>query len=64
VSVILWSYPNSITKRSCLLQGSAGFRWWEAWDPGVVGSPMCGYRIFREGIIDEVTRISMDRYYL
>jgi len=22
---------------------SAGFRWW---GPGLVGSPMCGYRIF------------------
>ena len=26
---------------------SAGFRWWGAWDPGVVGGSMCGYRIFR-----------------
>jgi len=26
---------------------SAGFRWWGAWRQGVVGGPMCGYKIFR-----------------
>ena len=26
---------------------SAGFRWWGARGPGVVGGPMCWYRIFR-----------------
>jgi len=26
---------------------SAGFRWWGAWGPGVVGDPMCGYKMFR-----------------
>jgi len=40
---------------------SAGFRCWGAWCPGVVGGPMCVYRIFRSGMIDEVTSISMDR---
>jgi len=29
--------------------------------PGLVGGPMYGYRIFREGMIDEVTSISTDR---
>jgi len=26
---------------------SAGFRWWGAWGPGVVGGPMCGYKMSR-----------------
>ena len=26
---------------------SAGFRWWGAWGPGVVGGPKCGYKMFR-----------------
>jgi len=28
-------------------QSSAGFRWWGAWGPGVVGGPMCGCKMFR-----------------
>jgi len=39
---------------------SAGFRWWGARGPGMVGGPMCGYRIFRRGMADEVTSISTD----
>jgi len=31
-----------------------------AWGPGVVGGPMCEYRIFKYGMIDEVTNISID----
>jgi len=27
------------------------------WGPGVVGGPMCGYKMFRSGMIDDVTRI-------
>jgi len=26
---------------------SAGFRWWGTWGPGVVGGPLCGYKMFR-----------------
>ena len=28
--------------------------------PGVVVGPMCGYRIFRNGMADEATSISTD----
>jgi len=31
----------------CTVTGSAGFRWWGTWGPGVVGGPMCGYKMFR-----------------
>jgi len=37
---------------------SPGFRWWGAWGPDVVGGPMCGYKLSRQGMIDEVTSIS------
>jgi len=30
-----------------LSSASAGFRWWGSWGQGVVGGPMCRYRIFR-----------------
>jgi len=43
---------------------SAGFRWWGAWIPGVVGGPMRRYTIFRWGMIDEVTSISPNHWCL
>jgi len=42
------------------MKTSAGFRWWGAQGPDVVGGPMCGYRIFRYGMADEDTSISTD----
>jgi len=37
---------------------SAGFRWWGAWGPDVVGGPIGGYKMFTQRMIDEVTSIS------
>jgi len=34
------------------------------WGPDVVGGPMCGYKMFRWGMIDEVTSISTYDQYL
>jgi len=42
------------------MKTSAGFRWWGARGPDVVGGPMCGYRIFRYVMADEDTSISTD----
>jgi len=36
-----------INKRILGVAGrSAGFKWWGAWSPGLVGGPMCGYKMF------------------
>ena len=43
---------------------SAGFRWWGSWGPGVVRGPMCGHRMFREGVIDQTTSISTYHEYV
>ena len=37
---------NGVIKPKGEIGGNrAGFRWWGAWGLGVVGGPMCGYKM-------------------
>jgi len=45
----LFNKPHNIKRADQIsaIVVSAGFRWWGPAGPGVVGGPMCGYKIFR-----------------
>jgi len=54
-ATVLWISAHGINLPSLhysmyVVTRSAGCRLWGACGPGVVGGPMCGYRIFRYGM--------------